>query len=555
MITLFLMGGGLIAQDGFMSISQPDQIGFTNTYEVNVFYINDSDDFTPNSLSVQISVNGAVNDLDLTVVGSPGWTANDQARTFSGGVNQGLWNPALPNLIGKVRFVPSSTGCVTITAGSVLLFGATGLRQPAAATTLPECFISGEVRLAVPGDELMTRVVRLYDGPTFNLPAIVSSPTSAASYLIEQGNIANPNLDCVNSTTRPKFDLQRITVADVNAISNNIMGSVPFTEAYQMVAADVDQSETVDVGDMVDIQRGILGIDESGMVKAWNHVTETSLNTTVQFGDGPVIYTEEYTASDIQTGGDLNFVAIKSGDVVVDALEYDKSGSSDLVEMMDRSLQTGETVEVPVYLSHKDKYNVVALKLNYAAEDIEVLDIVSGELLLRSTDNYKIDAETGAVALITNVFENDVELTGERPAFYLRLRAKKTLESIRDLFAVEPGENSQILGYDKANNKSARNGLALQWRGSTANFNVEVISANPFREQLRLVVEALKPQSISVQIIDLSGRKLLNGAYEVTTGSSTVNLDQFTPSLKPGVYVLMVSSDSGERFTTKVIKQ
>ncbi len=62
-------------------------------------------------------------------------------------------------------------------------------------------------------------------------------------------------------------DLTIVTVADVVAIGNVILGRGTFATGYDYLAADVDQDQFLSVGDMVAIQRVILGLDniyESG---------------------------------------------------------------------------------------------------------------------------------------------------------------------------------------------------------------------------------------------------------------------------------------------------
>jgi hypothetical protein len=58
-------------------------------------------------------------------------------------------------------------------------------------------------------------------------------------------------------------DLGTVTVADVVTIGNVILGVTSFDNPYNYLAADVDQDQSLSVGDMVSIQRVILGLDDN----------------------------------------------------------------------------------------------------------------------------------------------------------------------------------------------------------------------------------------------------------------------------------------------------
>lgn len=108
-------------------------------------------------------------------------------------------------------------------------------------------------------------------------------------------------------------DLATVTVADVIAIGNVILGRETFATGYDYLAADVDQDQFLSVGDMVAIQRVILGLDNiflSG--DAWGFVPATVIIAD-PYGER---FPEVFNVNNL-TGNELeaDFVGFAYGDV------------------------------------------------------------------------------------------------------------------------------------------------------------------------------------------------------------------------------------------------
>jgi hypothetical protein len=124
-----------------------------------------------------------------------------------------------------------------------------------------------------------------------------------------------------NVNVRPiKTDLavNGVTSFDLLLISKHILGIQPFTNIYQYMAADVNNSGTVTTIDIVEIRKVILGINDSfALVPAWRFVKPVANTTLVP---GPSTFDQQYSLlfNNLQndtTINNLNFIAIKSGDI------------------------------------------------------------------------------------------------------------------------------------------------------------------------------------------------------------------------------------------------
>ncbi|MEO0734080.1 MAG: hypothetical protein AAFZ52_14690, partial [Bacteroidota bacterium] len=77
----------------------------------------------------------------------------------------------------------------------------------------------------------------------------------------------------VQPTFNPSVNLRRVKTSDVVKISSYILGVSDFDSPYDELAADVDQDGTINVLDLVGIQRVILGLDDTfGGGQTWGFV-------------------------------------------------------------------------------------------------------------------------------------------------------------------------------------------------------------------------------------------------------------------------------------------
>jgi len=89
-----------------------------------------------------------------------------------------------------------------------------------------------------------------------------------------------------------------VSTLDLVLVAQHILGVRPFSSPHQIVAADVNNSETVSTLDMVFIRKLILGVDQNFTIPAWGVTVDANQSLT-------------NLSSDV----DLDVTAIKKGDV------------------------------------------------------------------------------------------------------------------------------------------------------------------------------------------------------------------------------------------------
>jgi len=114
-------------------------------------------------------------------------------------------------------------------------------------------------------------------------------------------------------TIQPIFDIpfnaQNVRASDLVAGIGQILGTAPFTNAYQFVAADVTQDGSFDVFDILAGQRSILGLDDGFAGGNWLMVEAGSqINMSNPYA---AAFPEVYNANNLQGSLIANFVAVE----------------------------------------------------------------------------------------------------------------------------------------------------------------------------------------------------------------------------------------------------
>lgn len=205
--------------------------------------------------------------------------------------------------------------------------------------------------------------------------------------------------------------LNGISVNDLVLLQKHILGISKISDPYQMIAADVDRSQVISVGDMVDLQRLILQVTSSIEGNSvWRFV---DANYQFEPGVNPLHaqFPEEIRIDEtIENRNDINFIGVKIGDLDGSAKIFKntplQSTTLDIRQVQDdddevltylistdpgqsiNSLQLGldlplnwevmllrsEDAEVIVEKNHKnDRLNLLAYRLNDKDKAIDLI--------------------------------------------------------------------------------------------------------------------------------------------------------------------------------------
>ncbi|MEO0731751.1 MAG: T9SS type A sorting domain-containing protein, partial [Bacteroidota bacterium] len=140
----------------------------------------------------------------------------------------------------------------------------------------------------------------------------------------------------VQAQHQPDMDLSAVSTGDVVAVSLHILGSEPFTNTYDFLAADVNNDNRIDVLDMQAIQSSILGLmDNFGTGITWTFVpADVEIDNPFADEFPEVVNVNDFTGNFF--GADL--LGIQEGDVLGRA-----GRSVATLEIADVALEAGQT--------------------------------------------------------------------------------------------------------------------------------------------------------------------------------------------------------------------
>jgi hypothetical protein len=382
----------------------------------------------------------------------------------------------------------------------------------------------------------------------------------------ENFRICNVPIDLAVSVQEPsstnylKFN-GNVRTSDITAITRHILGTVTFpTGSYQYVAADALTDFNIDVGDIIAVRSGILGIDTNIMTSAWRYPTAGWLST-VGASSNLSTFEDSYDFSDVSGGASLDFVAVKSGDVINSTPNdpYDKSENLNFLKFSGTNIASTGLVEVPVWVDNVEDLRVMSFALSTVKESLEIVGVKPGTIRLVENKDYTISAENSLLKMIVVNIEDET-YSGKEPAFYLQLRAKRANVRLSGNIQLSVDEIDNEF-YPKVKREKSGPGvanIAIDWlpeiRLSTGQNDAKMLSANPLRNELNVQLSLIKTSTVTATLYDNTGRVMFRETARNLAGSSTLRLNHAVSDLPFGVYHLEVRTDTSVLQTFKLIK-
>ncbi len=322
-------------------------------------------------------------------------------------------------------------------------------------------------------------------------------------------------------THNPAINLARITTADLILISRHILGLQPLTSNYQLLAADVTQDQFINVVDIINIRRVILGL-----------ATAYTASPSWRFyaADG----TEVYNANNLQSGIlDANFTAVEMGNVS-DAIANAQQGNSRTeaeIRLDDQQLLAGETYTVRFESAHLAGYQAT-LSL---AEGLELLDI---DFSSDQATGFNLEQAANGLLAVSHIGDS---------SFALRVRAARNArlsELLQLSDRITPSE-AYTLDGNTADLRLSFRSLLDQGRA----FSLEQNVPNPFEGSTKIdfFLPENSPATLTVQ--DIQGRVILVRSLDGSAGHNSFVLQ--AEALKGAKGVLFYSLVAGQHTATR----
>jgi hypothetical protein len=261
--------------------------------------------------------------------------------------------------------------------------------------------------------------------------------------------------------------------------------------------------------------------------------------------------------------GRSDLISRPLGDVSIDDPDYDKSvKNTRFFHLEDMAIKRGETVSVPVFVDDLKKIDLLSMSLGFQQDKVELVGVDAEALPIQVNDNYVINQEEGTLNLIWSNLAAPRRSTARAPAFYLKVRAIQAIPSLAELFFLTTDRTTNSAFWaDHEKNKGGKIipvNLSLRWEkqlsvNSISDF-VVLTSENPISEEIRVTINSKIAQEATLQLVDVAGRQVYSSVANLTVGDTPVRIRPSFNNSAKGVYVLLISDDSGRQYSTKIVR-
>ncbi|MEZ4939446.1 MAG: redoxin domain-containing protein [Saprospiraceae bacterium] len=314
--------------------------------------------------------------------------------------------------------------------------------------------------------------------------------------------------------TKTDDPLNGVSTFDLVQINKQILGITPFTEPWQFVAADANNSGTISTFDIVELRKLILGVYDS-LPNAPSWVFSPALDS---------IFPQECP----------EFLAIKKGDVngnaFPDSLQatLDRGASGLQIQLDYPEVAAGERFEVNIRPEATVQLQGLQAAFRFDPDALEILDVRSDNL--PGFDESCWHQEDGRLAVSWFAGYPEPALAFDA-ILTLEVRALRQLP-LPEVFTPESGRLPAEV-YDHA-------GLVrpLVWSAPVRTSGAALLAPNPARGFTVLSLEKAAPEKTEVRLIGADGREVWAQPLDLEAGSNRLELRP--ESLPAGLYAVHV---------------
>ena len=338
---------------------------------------------------------------------------------------------------------------------------------------------------------------------------------------------------------------------DLVLITRHILNVTPFSNPYQIIAADANNDKKVTTIDLVELRKLVLGISlDLPNNQSWRFI---DLAETVNNDFDPFAFNESIQLENLtQDVTNINFIGVKVGDVsgaATNNLFSSESRSSNTLAftVQDVLLQAGEVIEIPVTSENFEQ--IIGYQFTMNTTGLDIIDVKAGALKNLDKSNFaKLDAQT-----MTTVWSNSEAVSTNETLFTLVVEA---LENTPLSEALTFNANATpALAYE-ASAKSMDIDLVFQSLEVTTPINqIKLLQnePNPFVHETTIGFELANEEAILLQVFDATGRTVFvqNGNYD--KGSHRIKLSNLT-GLPNGILYYQLTT-ANFQVTKKMIRQ
>ncbi|MDF1696633.1 MAG: T9SS type A sorting domain-containing protein [Saprospiraceae bacterium] len=330
-----------------------------------------------------------------------------------------------------------------------------------------------------------------------------------------------------NYSIAPDLDAsyhEGVSTLDLVLIQQHLLGLKPFDNPYKVIAADINNSESVTAADLLQLRKLILGIySELPSNSSWRFV-----DAAYEFPEpnNPFPFDEKLDMDTMMEDYmDADFVAVKVGDVNNTAstnLMGETISSARSVEMVNIEDQYLNEGIHDVMISLNEDAELYGMQFALNINDNLVSDVeVSSEVFNVSEGNYTRNTKLYvSVHQANSVYADENVLT-------LTLTVKKA-GFVSDMLGMASDDFSNEI-YTASNNKIQTSTIGLDILNRTEDevhaFELLQNVPNPFTTTTEIGFVLPSKEQVSLRVMDVTGKVLIRKTGQYQKGYNSITLD------------------------------
>lgn len=359
----------------------------------------------------------------------------------------------------------------------------------------------------------------------------------------------NPVANTHRITPFDNADIKKgVNVADVSIIRRHTLANPLITDAYSLVAADVNKDGAVNIADVAILNRIVLE-----MIKEFpNNTSWRFLPKKLDISSNPLSVNWPGYIDMNEPNLDYNsldFVSIKVGDVNGSALSLQESlatRSTSLLSIPDTTISLSNRFTIPVRNNIQDRIGALSMKIKYDKDKLRLVKIESQSIPGFGTQHYH---DVNGTIVISYDHPQGLDFTPSDVLMNLIFDKVSTKGlSVLDL--------ADVLFFNKnlaGISVGSKNGSVIFSNSSVFNKSKSASIhsyPNPFIDVLNIDVQLNQADKINVEITDVTGRVLRKMTISNVSARHRITINDLNFN---GLIHCKVSS-SQEIYTVRALK-
>ncbi len=343
--------------------------------------------------------------------------------------------------------------------------------------------------------------------------------------------------------------LNGVSTLDLILIQRHILGIEKFDTPYKYLAADVDDSHTLNGVDLVELRKLILGLyDNLPNNTSWRFV-DTDYDFLNEFDPWATVIDESYVVENLSSDMAIDFIGVKIGDVnsdvVVSALVEDIDLRSQRwpVSLSQNltSLDAGDISTIKITGENYERVSGWQGTINFNPTSIRFLSIKSGVLDITEDQMNFNNLDKGMIAIS---YHNNMEqeFTANEILFEIEVEAITTIDA-QQLFRVTSDmiHAEAYRGYAEVVPFTAS---SIKEEGS----KILSVYPNPFAESTTIEFEISQEGEAEWEFYDSQGRLIYANERYYPKGHHTLMIDGADLDVQGIIYIKLKTADDVSEF-------